>query len=101
MKNSEAEQTKAMLSACLPLSVGHIYTPSSSVLSCVCYIQTSFRLCLLQENILSPVCPRQPSFGLEVSYVQGLRSVESNLLLSVDHHVCLHVAMLPIMMIMD
>lgn len=30
----------------------------------VCYVQTSFHLCLLQENILSDVCFRKTSFCL-------------------------------------
>ena len=60
VKNSEAEQTKPMLNAHLPLSVGYIYIPSSSV----CYTQTFFHLCFLQENSLSRVCFSKISFHL-------------------------------------
>ena len=65
-KNSKVEQTKPMLSAHLPLWKlwGHIYTPSSWVLSRVYYIKTSFHLCLLQENILSCVCFSKIPFHL-------------------------------------
>ena len=43
---------------------GHIYTPSSGVFSCICYIKTSSHLCLLQENSLSRVCFSKTSFHL-------------------------------------
>jgi hypothetical protein len=69
-KNSKVEQTKPML-------VSHtlwadIYTPSSSILTRVYCIKTSFPLCLHQENTpscvcfkqdnLSPVCPSKIPF---------------------------------------
>jgi hypothetical protein len=60
VKNSEAEQTKPMLNACLPSSVGLYLCSFIRVLSRVCYIQTSFHL--LQENILSCVCLSKTSF---------------------------------------
>ena len=48
-------QTNAQCSS--PTVCGdHIYTPPSQVFPRVCYIKTSFHLCLLQENILSCVC---------------------------------------------
>ena len=57
MKNSEAEQTKPMLSACLPLSVGsYLYSFIKRPFTCL------LNLCLLQENSLLPVCPSKTSF---------------------------------------
>ena len=53
-KISKEKQTKPMLSACLPCSVGS-YLHS--------FITSPFP-CLIQQNILSPVCPSKPSFDI-------------------------------------
>jgi hypothetical protein len=50
-----------LLSHCL---CSHIYTPSSQVLSHVCYSKTSFHLCLLQVNVLLCVSFSEQSFHL-------------------------------------
>lgn len=53
-KNKEAEQTNSQRLS--PTVCGVTFLLLYGVLSCVCYIKTSFHLCLLQENILSCVC---------------------------------------------
>ena len=74
MKSRKAEQGEPMLE--LPLSGGHIYIPSehhvtfpmfaiaTRPFTCVCFSKISFHLCLLQQNILTPVCPSKPSFDI-------------------------------------
>jgi hypothetical protein len=63
---SEAEQAKSKQCSVFAFHYlwVHIYPPSSWVLSHVCYVKTSFHLCLLQEIILSCVCSSKTSFLL-------------------------------------
>ena len=56
--------TKPISNAHVPLSVGSFYTPSLWIFSHVCYIKTSFHLCLIQKNILSCTCFSKTSFHL-------------------------------------
>ena len=65
MKNSEAEQTKPMLSARLPLSVGScLYSSIKPSFMCLLYPK-SFHPCLLQKNpYLSRDCSSKTFFHL-------------------------------------
>jgi len=59
VKSSEEEQSKPVRDLPRPVAsyLYSFYTPF--VLSCVCYSKTSFHLCPLQQNILSPLCPSE------------------------------------------
>jgi hypothetical protein len=72
-KNSEAEQTKPMLSAHLPLSVGSYLYSIKHPFTCLLYQNIlspgsssgkHSSLCLFLQDILSHVCPSKTSFDI-------------------------------------
>ena len=74
ISNEQANQCPGLNPQCL---WRHIYTPSSQVLPCFCYIKTSFHLYVLRENIPSPaVCSSKTSFHLCVPAKQHLTLIK-------------------------